>query len=75
MLAPKESSAGFEAWPALDELFPTAFQGVNPNRGLSGSLLDPDRAQLTARMAGYLAATDFEAAATIAPGLAAPRSS
>lgn len=44
---------GFEDWPSLDELFPTAYQGVNPNRGLEGSVIDTDKAALATRMKAY----------------------
>lgn len=72
-LAPRDENAGFEAWPALDELFPTAFQGVNPNRGLDGSLVDVDRAALAQRMRAYFAARSFREAEQAAPELCVPR--
>lgn len=68
-LAPRDENAGFEAWPALDELFPTAFQGVNPNRGLDGSVIDVDREQLVQRMRNYLSAASFDAAKRSHPEL------
>ena len=37
-LAPRVIEGGFESWPALDELFPVAVQGVNHNRGIEGSV-------------------------------------
>lgn len=46
-------ASGFEEWPGLDELFPTAYQGVNPNRGLEGSLIECDRNALQHRMTEY----------------------
>ncbi len=45
-LAPKTFEGGFEAWPSLEELFPTSFQGINHNRGLEGGIIDTDRAVL-----------------------------
>lgn len=73
MLAPREVSAGFESWPALDELFPVSFQGVNPNRGLEGSVVDTDREALAARMKTYFAARRFEYVQRVAPVLCEPR--
>lgn len=73
MFVPRDTNAGYEAWPALDELFSTKHQGVNPNRGLDGSVIDTDRAALSDRMARYLSATTFAEAASIAPELAKPR--
>jgi hypothetical protein len=61
-LAPKLVEGGFEAWPALDELFPTHFQGVNHNRGLEGGIIDTDRAALEQRLRAYFAAENFRAA-------------
>lgn len=70
MFAPRDANVGFEAWPALDELFPTAYQGVNPNRGLDGTVIDTDRDALANRLRGYLAAKSFEDAAQGFPALA-----
>ncbi|HVI32672.1 type ISP restriction/modification enzyme [Phenylobacterium sp.] len=72
-LAPYSEVAGYEAWPSLEELFPTRIQGVNPNRGITGSLIDVDAEALAARIEGYITAPDFEAAAQACPGLAIPR--
>jgi hypothetical protein len=52
-LVPFSAQGGFEDWPALDELFVTKLQGVNPNRGLDGSIVDIDRAALISRMRDY----------------------
>lgn len=68
-LSPHTFEGGYEAWPALDELFPTAFQGVNHNRGLEGSIIDTDRANLAARMRSYIEAPSFADAVELAPGL------
>jgi len=54
-----DSGAGYESWPALDELFPVAYQGVNPNRGLEGSLVDVDLRALEARMRDYFSKRSF----------------
>ena len=58
-LIPTKGS-GFEEWPGLDDLFPVSFQGVNPNRGLAGSVIDTDRVALEERMRYYLSAASFE---------------
>jgi len=50
---------GFEDWPALDDLFPKWFQGVNPNRGIDGSVIDIDRSALEARLRDYFSALSF----------------
>lgn len=56
---PRPAGAAFEDWPSLDELFPTAYQGVNPNRGLDGSVVDVDRAELERRMRDYFSHLSF----------------
>lgn len=50
---------GYEDWPAFDELFPKSFQGVNPNRGLDGSVIDTDRGALKKRMQEYFSSMTF----------------
>lgn len=70
MFAPRDTNVGFEAWPALDELFPTVYQGVNPNRGLDGTVMDTDRQALAERLRRYLAAKSFDEAAQRFPALA-----
>lgn len=72
-LTPHSEAAGYEAWPSLEELFPMRVQGVNPNRGLSGSIVDSDREALGSRISGYIAATDFTAAERATPTLAEKR--
>jgi len=67
------SSGGYEDWPALDELFPVGLQGVNPNRGLDGSVIDTDRAQLLKRMKDYFSNLPFTALAKKHPVLCEPR--
>lgn len=68
------SSAGYEDWPALDEVFPTSWQGINPNRGLSGSIIDTDRATLAHRMQTYFDRDiSFDEIARAYPELAAKR--
>lgn len=50
---------GYEDWLAFDELFPKSFQGVNPNRGLDGSVIDTDRAAIKKRMQDYFSDTKY----------------
>jgi len=72
-LGPKTFEGGFEAWPALDEMFPASFQGVNHNRGLEGGIIDTDRAVLEQRMRAYFAARTFSAARAVSEEISAPR--
>jgi Type ISP C-terminal specificity domain/N-6 DNA Methylase len=72
-LSPRVIEGGFEAWPALDELFPTKFQGVNHNRGVEGGVIDASATALGKRLAGYFAAETFDAAAAASPEIAAPK--
>ena len=73
--SPQEVNAGYEAWPALDELFPVRFQGVNPARGLEGSVVDTDRTALETRMRFYFSAQRFEDVRREMPELARERAS
>ena len=57
----------------MDELFPERFQGVNPNRGIEGSLIDSDRSKLRSRMRAYLNAKTYSDAKLAAPILAEKR--
>lgn len=52
-LFPFSAQGGFEDWPALDELFAKSIQGVNPNRGVQGSVIEIERSVLEARMTDY----------------------
>ncbi len=61
------ASGSYEDWPALDDLFVESFQGVNPNRGLEGSVIDTDQVQLEQRMRLY-----FSGATNAAVGEAMP---
>ncbi|WP_292532499.1 type ISP restriction/modification enzyme [Methylocystis sp.] len=72
-LSPTMVEGGFEAWPALDELFPVNYQGVQPSRGLDGSVIDTKAAELTERMRRYFAASSFAAASSRVPELAEGR--
>ena len=71
-LSPRLLEGGFEAWPALDELFPVTIQGVNHNRGVEGSVIDTDKLALAVRMKTYIAEQTFALAAASFPGLAPP---
>jgi hypothetical protein len=66
-LSPHSQEAGFESWPGLDELFPTFFQGIEPNRGLDHTVIDTDRTRLLARVKRYLSAPNFNEAARLYP--------
>ena len=72
-LSPRVIEGGFEAWPALDELFSDNFQAVNPSRGLDGSVVDTKRAALQARMNAYFAASSFQSLSEVHPAFAVPR--
>lgn len=72
-LSPHSQEPGYESWPGLDELFPVAFQGVNHNRGIEGSVIDSDRHALTKRMRAYLDAATFKEAAKACPDAATKR--
>ena len=52
-LVPFATQGGFDDWPAIDQLFTTKLQGVNPNRGLAGSVVDVSRDALVSRMRDY----------------------
>jgi Type ISP C-terminal specificity domain/N-6 DNA Methylase len=58
---------GFEEWPGLDELFPVNYQGVQPSRGLDGSIIDTSSHDLNERMSNYFAASTFAEASIVAP--------
>jgi hypothetical protein len=52
-LMPYDMIGGFEDWFSLEDLFPINYQGVNPNRGLEGSVVEMDQRTLEARMREY----------------------
>ncbi|MDG4876980.1 N-6 DNA methylase [Mesorhizobium sp. WSM4935] len=72
-LTPYAQTTGYEAWPSVEEIFPVRIQGVNPNRGITGSILDVDKKGLADRMVAYIGAENFAIAARICPELALPR--
>jgi len=72
-LTPRTLEGGFEAWCALDELFPVSFQGVNHNRGIEGGIIDSDVEALRTRMASYFSARTFEEAKERCPEVAKSR--
>lgn len=67
------ASGSYDEWPALDELFPVSFQGVNPNRGLEGSVIDDDPERLAKRMREYFSKARFEDLAHAHPELCKDR--
>lgn len=67
------ASGSYDDWPALDELFPASFQGVNPNRGLEGSVVDDDPERLGKRMREYFSGMRFEDLANAHPELCKDR--
>ena len=71
--APRDISAGYEAWPSLDELFPSSYQGVNPNRGIDESVIDFDAGKLRDRMRYYFESDFFAAVRDRYPVLTEPR--
>ena len=72
-MSPTMVEGGFEAWPGLDELFPVNFQGVQPSRGLEGSIVDTSRTALSDRMQKYFSASTFADALTAVPELVEAR--
>ncbi len=69
-LSPHTQDMGYESWPGLDELFPTAIQGVNHNRGIEGTVIDSERKSLETRFQRYISFEDFESASAAEPDLA-----
>ncbi len=63
----------YEDWPALDDLFVESFQGVNPARGLEGSVVETDATILERRMRDYFSDMPFEDLAERHPVLCQPR--
>lgn len=72
-LSPTMVEGGFEAWPALEELFPTSYQGVNHNRGIDGGVIGYTRQEIEMRLGGYFAANSFFEAAKQYKEVAAER--
>ena len=52
-LIPYDIVGGFEDWFSLEDLLPSNHHGVNPNRGLEGSVVEMDRSVLEERMRDY----------------------
>jgi hypothetical protein len=67
------AAGGFEEWPGFDDLFVKSFQGVNPNRGLEGSVIDVSKDALENRMRNYFKAKNFSEVQTRYPELTKPR--
>lgn len=72
-LVPFDIRGGFEDWPALDELFGIAIQGINPNRGLQRSVVEMDKGALEQRMRDYFSDMPDADFRTSHPELFAPR--
>jgi hypothetical protein len=72
-LSPNSTEAGYESWPAIDEMFPVAFQGVNHNRGLDGGIIGYVRSEIETRLRAYFSAKSFAAAKKLSPEIAADR--
>lgn len=52
-LVPFAAQGGYEEWPALDQLFAVSVQGVNANRGVTGTVIEMRRDILERRMEDY----------------------
>lgn len=73
-LFPDNITGGYESWPGIDEIFTVPLQGVNPNRGTTGSLIDIDKKSLASRMSDYFdASITFEEIARRYPTLCEKR--
>lgn len=72
-LSPTMVDGGYESWPALDELFPTSYQGVNHNRGMDGGIIGYTRKETEVRLKGYFATKTFGDALSNYPEVAAER--
>jgi hypothetical protein len=59
LFAPRSYGPSYEDWPSIEELLPTTYQGVNPNRGIEGSVVEMDKRALEARMRDYFSAMSF----------------
>jgi len=68
-----EGSGNYEDWPSVDELFGSRSPGVNPNRGLDGSVVDTDRRRLRDRMLAYFSAASDDDVRGQYPALFTPR--
>jgi hypothetical protein len=72
-LVPYDIAGGFEDWFSLEDLFPRSFQGVNPNRGLEGSVVEINRDILEQRLREYYSDMSDEAFCQRHPVLCEPR--
>ena len=72
-LVPYDVAGGYEDWFSLEELFPVNYQGVNPNRGLEGSVVEIDRGTLEERMREYYSEMPDEKFCSRHPVLCTPR--
>jgi len=73
-LVPYTSVGGYEDWYSLEDIFPFSLQGINPNRGMLGSVVDTRRGELATRMREYFDDdVSFETLQRHYPELCAPR--
>lgn len=72
-LVPYDVAGGYEDWFSLEELFPVGYQGVNPNRGLEGSVVEIDRGTLERRMREYYSNMSDEEFCRLHPVFCMPR--
>lgn len=72
-MVPYDMAGGFEDWFSLEDLFPIRYQGVNPNRGLEGSVVEMDRRTLEERMREYYSDMSDEEFCRRHPVLCEPR--
>jgi hypothetical protein len=63
-----DTMGGYEAWPSVDSLFVESAAGINPNRGLDGTVMDTKRAALVQRMQKYFSTTPDEEFFASVPG-------
>jgi hypothetical protein len=52
-LVPIDFAGGYEKWYSIADLFPESERGVNPNRGISGSVIAVERRELENRFQDY----------------------
>lgn len=72
-MIPYDIVGGYEDWFSLEEIFPIHYQGVNPNRGLEGSVIEMDRGVLDQRMREYFSEMPDEEFCRRHPVICEPR--
>jgi hypothetical protein len=73
-LIPYDIVGGFEDWYSLEDLFPINHHGVNPNRGMEGSVVEMERGKLEDRMREYYSDMSDEEFCQRHPVICEPRS-